>query len=151
MILLTFCFWLDNALQWVKNKYWCLSLPYLHPRVQTTNYVFFFSTDIPSINLQVIEGIIRALLQKQRYHRHTRRAEHQAFFSDREKLQNRHDRQLLLEILIKAWIRNSKWDQVAAAPIWPAATAPQGPAPGNILWKGPSCPCMLFNPTLYMG
>lgn len=72
------------------------------------------------------------------------------FFSDREKLQNRNDRQLLLEILIKAWIRNSRWGPVAAAPIWPAATAPQGPVPGNILWKGPSCPCMLFNPALYM-
>lgn len=62
----------------------------------------FFLLYTSSINLQVIEGIIRALLQKQRHHRHMRRAEHQAFFSDREKLQNRHDRQLLLEILIKA-------------------------------------------------
>lgn len=75
---------------------------FIFTRVQTTNYSFL-STDIPSTNIQVIEGIIRALLQKQRHHRHTTRAEHQAFFfSDREKLQNRHDRQLLLEILIKA-------------------------------------------------
>lgn len=73
------------------------------------------------------------------------------FFSDREKLQNRNDKQLLLEILIKAWIRNSRSGQVAAAPIWPAAIAPQGPVPGNILWKGPSCPCMQFNLALYMG
>lgn len=58
------------------------------------------------------------------------------FFSDREKLQNRNDKQLLQEILIKAWIRNSRSGQVAAAPIWPAAIAPQGPVPGNILWKG---------------
>lgn len=149
-ILLIFCFWLDNALQWVKNKSWCLSLPYLHPWVQTTNYGFL-STDIPSTNLQVIEGIIRALLQKQCITDTREGLSTKLFFSDREKLQNRNDRQLLLEILIKAWIRNSRSGQVAAAPIWPAAIAPQGPVPGNILWKGPSCPCLLFNLALYMG
>lgn len=58
------------------------------------------------------------------------------FFSDREKLQYRNDRQVLLEILIKAWIRNSRSGQVAAAPIWPAAISPQGPVPGNILERG---------------
>lgn len=150
MILLIFCFWLDNALQWVKNKYCCLSLPYLHPRVQTTNYGFLSTVHSQYKPTSYWRDHQSPPAETKASQTHEK-GWAPSFFSDREKLQNRHDRQLLLEILIKAWIRNSRWGQVAAAPTWPAATAPQGPVPGNILWKGPSCPCMLFNPALYMG